>query len=149
MSFKFGQKSLDRLSECHEDLQKIAHELIKEMDVTVLCGFRGKEEQEQAFIQGKSKLRWPHSKHNKKPSLAMDIVPYPVDWNDMRRFIDMCSAIERIAKSLDIKILLGRDFSFRDWPHCELVTDYDIRTGYYERIQKKIQKTPLVYKKRS
>jgi peptidoglycan L-alanyl-D-glutamate endopeptidase CwlK len=146
---KFGKKSLDRLDEVHEDLQKIAHKLIERMDVTVLCGYRGKEEQEQAFINGNSKLRFPHSKHNKKPSLAMDIAPFPIDWKDMKRFIDMCKAVEEIAAELGIKIILGRDFEFRDMPHIELVTEKDIQSGHYERMQRKAtKKWPDVYKKR-
>lgn len=134
---KFGKKSLDRLSECHEDLQRIANELIKEMDVTVLCGYRGKEEQEQAFIAGNSKLRWPNSKHNKKPSLAVDIAPYPVDYKDLKRFIDMCAAVERIAEKLELKVILGRDFSFRDYPHIELATQKDLDSGYYMKMKRK------------
>ena len=120
MSFKFGAKSLERLEQCHEDLQKIAHELIKEMDVTILCGHRGEKEQNAAFVAGASKLTWPRSKHNKFPSLAVDIAPYPVDWKNIRAFNDMCNRIERIAKELKIRIRLGRSFSFKDYPHVEL-----------------------------
>ena len=118
--YKFGKKSLEKLSECHDDLQKIAHELIKEMNVTVLCGYRNEEEQNKAFSNGFSRLQYPNSKHNKKPSMAMDIAPYPVDWNDIHEFIKMCDIIEDIAKDLNIKIRLGRDFSFKDYPHIEL-----------------------------
>jgi peptidoglycan LD-endopeptidase CwlK len=121
MSFSYGKKSIERLAECHLDLQEIAHELIKEMNVTVLCGHRGEEEQTQAFINGKSKLRWPNSKHNKKPSEAIDLAPFPIDWKDIKGFIDMCSRIERIANELGIHIRLGRDFSFKDYPHIELI----------------------------
>jgi hypothetical protein len=32
----------------------------------------------------------------------------------------MCEHVEEIAKRLGIKIRLGRDFSFKDWPHIEL-----------------------------
>jgi peptidoglycan LD-endopeptidase CwlK len=117
---KFGAKSLERLSECHPDLQKIAHELIKEMDVTVLCGHRGEKEQNAAFVNGNSKLQYPRSKHNKVPSEAMDLAPYPVDFKDISRFVDMCKRIERIAKEQNVKIRLGRDFSFKDYPHVEL-----------------------------
>lgn len=118
--YKFSKKSLERLNECHPDLQKIAHELIKKMDVTVLCGFRGEQEQNAAFINGKSKLQWPRSKHNRTPSEAMDLAPYPIDWNDLGRFAKMCNLVEEIAAQLKVKIKLGRDFSFRDWPHIEL-----------------------------
>lgn len=118
--FKFGKRSLERLSECHPDLQQICHELIKELNVTVLCGFRGEQEQNAAFVAGRSKLRWPRSKHNRTPSEAVDLAPYPIDWNDISRFRDMCARVERIAEELKIKIRLGRDFSFKDYPHIEL-----------------------------
>lgn len=116
----FGKKSLERLSTCHEDLQRIAHELIKEMDVTVLCGHRNEADQNAAFINGHSKLRYPNSKHNVLPARAMDLAPYPIDWKDISRFMDMCKRVEAIAKRLGIKIRLGRDFSFKDYPHIEL-----------------------------
>lgn len=134
---KFGKKSLDKLADCHEDLQRLANELIKEMDVTVLCGYRGKEEQDQAFIDGNSKLRWPNSKHNKKPSLAVDLAPYPVDFKDLKRFIDMCALIEKIAEKLGLKIILGRDFSFRDYPHVEIAAQKDLDSGYYMKMKRK------------
>jgi peptidoglycan L-alanyl-D-glutamate endopeptidase CwlK len=117
---KFGKKSLERLATVHPDLQAIANELIKVMDVTILCGHRNEREQNAAFIAGNSKLQWPRSKHNKMPSLAVDIAPYPVDWKDISKFKIMCEHVEEIAKRLGIKIRLGRDFSFKDWPHIEL-----------------------------
>ena len=90
------------------------------MDVAVICGHRGKAEQNNAFIRGKSSLQWPRSKHNKMPSEAMDIVPMPLDWKNIPAFLDMCKRIERIADELKIKIRLGRDFAFRDINHIEL-----------------------------
>lgn len=120
---KFGKKSLERLATCHPDIQAIAHELIKEMDVTVICGHRNKEDQNKAYDMGKSKLRWPKGKHNSLPSKAMDIAPYPVDWDNIKGpggFSEMCKRIEKIAKRLGIKVRMGRDFSFKDWNHVEL-----------------------------
>jgi peptidoglycan LD-endopeptidase CwlK len=122
---KFGAKSLERLATCHTDLQRIMHELVKELDVTILCGYRNEQEQRAAFIAGHSKLMYPNSKHNKSPSRAVDVAPYSakvkgVDWKDIPAFEDMCKRIERIAKELGVKIKLGRDFSFKDYPHVEL-----------------------------
>jgi peptidoglycan LD-endopeptidase CwlK len=116
VSFVFGKRSLERLSECHPDLQRIAHELIKEMDVTVLCGHRSKEEQDKAFNSGYSKLRWPLSKHNQTPALAMDLAPYPVDFSARARFLEMRERIRAIAKRLDISVR----FISWDLPHVEL-----------------------------
>lgn len=118
---QFGQKSLTKLAECHTDLQIILNDLIEVMDVTILCGTRGEAEQNEAFTSGKSKLQWPDSKHNSSPSMAVDIAPYPVDWNNIHTFERMCGIIEGIAFSRGIKIRLGRDFSFKDYPHIELI----------------------------
>jgi peptidoglycan LD-endopeptidase CwlK len=115
--YNYSKLSLKRMSECHPDLQRIAHELIKEMDVTVLCGHRGKEEQEAAFRRGTSKVRWPNSKHNKTPARAIDIVPYPIQWKNLDPYKDMRSRIQKIADRLGIKVR----FIGWDWPHTELV----------------------------
>lgn len=118
---KFGKRSLTNIAQCDERLQLIAAQLIEEMDVAVICGHRNKVDQDRAYNTGKSRLRWPNSKHNKKPSLAMDVVPWPLDWNNMSRFQEMCKRTERIAKELGIKIRLGRDFKgLVDMPHIEL-----------------------------
>jgi peptidoglycan L-alanyl-D-glutamate endopeptidase CwlK len=111
---------MKRIRECAEPLQAIAHELIKEMDITVLCGYRGKDAQNLAFQEKRSKFRFPNSKHNVKPSLAIDLAPYPLDWDNTDRFKEMCARVELIAMRLGIDIKLGRDFSFVDWPHIQL-----------------------------
>lgn len=118
--YSLSKKSQERLLECHPDLQLLMNELIKELDVTILCGQRGEKEQTDAFNGGFSKVQFPNSKHNKSPSLAVDVAPYPIDWNNIDRFNDMCDRIERIAKDKQIEIRLGRDFKFRDYPHIEL-----------------------------
>lgn len=87
----------------------------------VLCGHRGKEDQESAVVRGTSKQHWPNSKHNTTPAQAVDLAPLPINWEDIKRFDDMCNKIARIAQALDIPIRQGRDFSFKDYPHTELV----------------------------
>lgn len=119
--YKFGKKSKERLATCHQDLQDIMNDLIEIMDVTILCGHRTEEAQNKAFNDGFSKLKYPHSKHNQLPSMAVDVAPYPVDWNDTFSFQRMCGIIEGIAHKRGIKIRLGRDFSFNDMPHIELI----------------------------
>lgn len=119
---KYSKKSIERIEECDEKLQLIAYELIHRMDVMVLCGHRNKADQNKAFDTGKSRLRWPNGKHNSFPSKAIDIAPYPIDWNNLGRFKVMCNHVEQIAKELGIKVRMGRDFkSLVDWPHVELV----------------------------
>ena len=122
MSYKLSERSLNNLAECHPDLQKIAHELIKEMDVLIVDGHRGEKEQNDAFRRGTSKLRYPNSKHNKKPALAFDAVPFVkgapggIDWSARARFLAMREHFKLTAARLGIQLR----FISWDLPHIEL-----------------------------
>jgi len=128
--YKFGKVSKKNLSEAHPLLQEIFNEVIKVIDCSVIEGHRPKEEQNKAYEKGYSKLRWPKSKHNKTPSLAVDVVPYPIDWNDWDRFYFLAGIVKGIAHSKGINIRWGGDWdtdndfsdqTFHDLPHFELV----------------------------
>lgn len=127
---QFSDLSEQRLVTCDERLQRLLREAIKHVDFTVIYGHRTQEEQDDAFRQGASTLRWPKSKHNKQPSLAVDIAPYPIDWSDTARFARLAGYIERIAQEQGVKIRWGGDWNgnYRtkderlvDMPHIELV----------------------------
>lgn len=119
---KFSKKSRENLSQCHEDLQRLFNEVIKYYDCSVICGHRGKEAQNKAFVEFKSKLKYPNSKHNKKPSLAADVVPYPIDWYNIERFANFAGFVKGIACMMGIEIICGADWiTLRDYPHFELV----------------------------
>lgn len=127
---QFSKLSEQRLSTCDPRLQSIMREAIKLVDFTVLCGHRSQEEQDDAVRHGKSKLRWPLSKHNAMPSKAVDVAPYPVDWKDTARFARLFGLIECIAKQHGVVIRWGGDWDrdgytsdekFLDMPHVELV----------------------------
>ena len=117
----FSQRSKDKLAECHEDLQTLMNAVIVETDIIILCGHRGEQEQNEAYRTGKSKLMWPNGKHNKLPALAVDVAPYPIDWNNIERFKELAVIIKRIAGELGINVKWGGDWqSFKDYPHWEL-----------------------------
>ena len=119
---KFSNASHTKLATCAQELQLICDELIKEIDFVVLCGNRGEEEQNLAFASGRSKAKFPDSKHNTYPSKAVDLAPYPIDWNDTARFKDLAVRFKRIAKEKNIPINWGGDFKkLVDMPHFELV----------------------------
>lgn len=134
--YKFSDRSLRALQDCHPDLKTIANEVIKHIDIIVLEGHRGEEMQNKMKAEGKSQLRFPQSKHNKMPSLAMDIAPYPVDWNNRERFFYMAGIVKGIAVTLKQKGLICHDIRwggdwdkdgettdnrFDDLPHIELI----------------------------
>lgn len=61
---RFGRRSREELDTCHPYLQKVLKHAIREVNFTVIQGFRDEEGQMEAFRTGKSKVRWPDSEHN-------------------------------------------------------------------------------------
>lgn len=129
MPNKFSKTSRARLDTCDERLQRICEAVLQRYDIVILCGHRGQAEQDAAVKAGTSKLKWPNSKHNSKPSRAVDVAPFPIDWNDIGRFIHMADIFLDEAKKQGVKIRWGADWNrngswkdekFRDWPHFEL-----------------------------
>ena len=125
----FSELSRARLATCHPDLIKLFERVVLIADCTVICGHRGEAEQEAAFRSGFSKVRFPASKHNASPSLAADVIPYPIDWSDRRRFYLFAGIVRGVAGELGIPIRLGADWdgdldlkdqNFHDLPHFEL-----------------------------
>ncbi len=55
-------------------------------DCIILEGHRGQVEQNKAYAEKKSKLTWPNGKHNSMPSMAVDVGPYPLKWDDIKNF---------------------------------------------------------------
>lgn len=132
MSYSFGKSSRKKLETCHPKIQEILNEAIKYVDFSVICGHRSKEEQEDAYHSGMSKVRFPNSKHNKYPSMAVDVAPYPIDWANTERFAFLQGVILGIAMQKGIKIRSGIDWdgdgditdhSFMDYPHLEIIED--------------------------
>lgn len=130
MSYRYGRTSKARLATCHPELQRLFNSLIKDYDVTILCGHRGKEEQNKAFKEGRSTITYPNGKHNSQPSLAIDAGLYPIDWNDKGRWYMFVGVVKERARQLNIKIRCGADWdndlktsdqSFHDLPHFELI----------------------------
>lgn len=92
---------MSKLSTCHEDLQKIFYEVVRTFDCAILQGYRNEEDQNTDFSSGKSKLQWPNSKHNTKPSLAVDVSPYPIpNWNDTKDFVYFAGYVMGTAAKL-------------------------------------------------
>jgi hypothetical protein len=111
-------------------MQDVMTRALKIVDCTVLVGHRSEAEQREAFRTGHSQLDWPDSKHNRQPSLAIDIAPYPIDWQDRERFTLFAGVVLGVADMMSIKMRWGgdwdRDFEvtdngFDDLVHFELV----------------------------
>ena len=128
----FGKRSQFNLSEVHPLLRKLFNEVIKTYDCSVICGHRNQDDQDKAFQAGFSKVQFPNSKHNQRPSLAVDVMPYPIDWHDEKRLYHFVGYTYRIAHELQIKVRSGADWdgdldfkdqNFHDAPHWELILE--------------------------
>ena len=125
----FSKLSLERLATCDQRLQDVCHAAIKRIDFSVLCGFRNEKDQNDAFERGFSKVKWPKSRHNKQPSQAVDLAPYPINWKNLDRFKALMLIVKSEGQRLQIPLRFGMDFNqndiigddkFIDWPHVEL-----------------------------
>ena len=128
--YNYGKISRSRLETCHPDLQRLFNELIKDWDISIICGHRSEEEQNAAVARGNSKTLYPNSKHNQMPSLAVDAALYPIDWEDTGRHYMFVGMVKQKAKDLGINIRCGADWdgdndtddqTFHDLPHFEVV----------------------------
>lgn len=131
--YTFSKRSREQLNTCHPKLIKVLEAAIKKIDFSVVEGHRGEADQNRAVAEGNSRTRWPNSKHNKMPSEAVDIWPYPFKpeyWHQMEVWENLAKVILECAEELGIKIRWGgdwnqngdwRDEKFIDGPHFELM----------------------------
>lgn len=136
---QFSAISKQRLATCDARLRAVLEEVILHIDFVVLEGHRGEADQNKAFAEGKSKLKWPKGKHNALPSRAVDIWPYvpdvKVNWKDVVSAGRLMGYIQRVADEKGIKLRFGLDWdgdfrtagptdpdeSFLDAPHVEIL----------------------------
>ena len=152
MAFNLSQKSLDRLNGVDERLQRVVKRAIQltKQDFMVLEGVRTRQQCMVNYGKGRTitecvakdvpaqyanpkaaKVTWLNdpfaSKHvNGK---AVDLVPYPVDWNDLKKFDVIAQAMLEASKELGIAIRWGADWNSNgrprergesDSPHFEI-----------------------------
>lgn len=129
MNVKLGQRSLGRLKGVNPSLVAVFKRACETMpfDVTVLEGLRSYERQQELLKQGATKVSV--SRH--MSGNALDIAPYPIDWNDLERFRILAKHMFSAAQELGITIRWGATWlsryeepikwaKFLDAPHFEL-----------------------------
>ena len=129
----FGKSSQAKLDTCHPDIIKVFNVVITHIDCSIIEGHRSIERQ-----TGRRKLN-PNNpndrkaaKHTKTPSEAVDALPYPIDWEDVKRIAFFSGFVVAIGRSAGINLRAGVNWdsdlttlnstgSFFDGPHFELV----------------------------
>jgi len=140
--FNYSKISRHRLASCHIDLQNLFFEVLEHYDHSILCGHRGREEQEALFNvkPQRTKLQYPHSKHNKLPAMAVDVAPYPIKWDNehSNRFYCFAGFVLGVASQLKKQGVTSHDIrwggdwdgdqdfsdqNFNDLVHFELISN--------------------------
>lgn len=123
---RFGKTSKKRLKGIDPKLVNVLNELIKIMDVTIIEGLRSKKRQAELLEKGATKVKY--SKHME--GKAVDLSPYPIDWENRDGFHYMGGMIRGIAKQLNVKVRWGGDWDsdgdvkdngFDDLVHVEIL----------------------------
>ena len=134
MGFKLGKTSLARLQGVDETLVNVVKRAIEisEVDFTVMEGVRTLGRQRELYAQGRTApgkiVTWTmKSRHIE--GKAVDLVPYPLDWNDIDKFNKIKEAMFQAARELGVNLRWGADWDqdghYRekgetDSPHFEI-----------------------------
>lgn len=127
---KLSKASEDKLSSVKPQLQKVIRKAFETMpfDVVVLEGIRTKQRQEELYYKKPPATKTLNSKH--LTGDAIDLAPYPIDWDDTKRFNLMAKHVLASAMVLGVKVRWGGDWNmdgnskdekFYDGPHFELI----------------------------
>lgn len=123
----------DKLIQAHPELVQWFNEKVKPNyhDCHISWSFRGKMDQEQAFLEGKSKLHYPLSAHNKtnldsEPcAMALDLFQLDSRGVGLWRW-PYFKAIADEANSSSMPLMWGGDFkTLGDADHFELISHPD------------------------
>jgi len=127
----FSEFSETNLQTCHKDLQDLFRQVIRYYDCRIICGHRTTAEQQRLYAKGRTTpgqivtncdglVR--KSRHQTIPSVAVDVVPYPVDWDHEGRFWELAGIVQAFALGMNIKVKWGGHWrTFKDLPHYELL----------------------------
>lgn len=143
MPYTLSARSRLRLVGVHPDLVRVVERAIRltTVDFAVLEGVRTPERQRELYAQGRTKpgkkVTWTltsnHSPAADGFGYAVDLIPWPVDWEGPARFPKFDAIAEAMfaaAKELGVQIRWGADWDQdgnprergeTDSPHFELV----------------------------
>ena len=136
----FGKKSQDKLETCHPNLITLMWSVVKQFDITIVWGYRDKGTQD-AMYAAKPRVtnkKFPDSRHNVLPCMAVDIAPWPEVYgrNDEEKkcaainFAFMAGHVMAHAAALGLTVRWGGD-----WNRNLSVTDEDFKDmGHFELL---------------
>lgn len=140
MPFRLSTTSNGNLAMVHPNLRHVVERAIEltTVDFKVIEGVRTKERQAKLYAQGRTApgpiVTWTkNSNHFQKADgygHAVDLLPAPYDWKDLKGFDAVAKAMFKAAAEIGVKIRWGADWDQdgkprergeSDSPHFELV----------------------------
>lgn len=130
MAYSLSHRSLTALVGVHPDMIRVVKRAITltSQDFLVVEGVRSPERQRELYAQGRTKpgrkVTWTlmsnHFVQKSGYGHAVDLCPYPVDWNDLTKFAAIADAMTRAALMEGVRLAWGGDWKAPDRPHFEL-----------------------------
>lgn len=104
-NFRWGLRSLQNLSGIHPDLRRVADRALElsTQDMTVIEGIRSPQRQQELVARGASQTL--NSRHI--TGHAIDLVPWPIDWEDWSKFDALGTAFAQASRELEIPVVWG------------------------------------------
>lgn len=129
----FGTKSREVLETLHLVLAELCTRVVEHYNITLLVGYRDMVTQNKAFRSGVSSKKWPESRHNTLPAMAVDAAPWPIpegwgdlegqtlhardlDWKERVKFYQMVTAFRFVWSQMCAE-------------HPEIADNYTLRFG--------------------
>lgn len=132
---RWGPRSQAVLATAHPALVALADRVLElaPFDVSATEGHRTREAHE-ALPAGATQVTWERSKHSRSPSWALHLDPYPIQYEDDRRYYVLHGVVLLAAEDLGLRDVLrwGGDWdrdlelideTFRDLAHYELTAE--------------------------
>ena len=143
MSYILSKRSLASLEGVDARLVSVAKRAIQitKQDFVIIEGLRTREQMMINYGKGRTaaqlakfgipasyakpkeaKVTWLNNPFasNHASGKAIDVVPYPVDWNDIGKFRTIADAFKQAARELGVSMVWGGDWTKKDYPHFEV-----------------------------
>ena len=135
MTYQLSARSLKSLEGVDPKLVSVVKRAIQitSQDFVVIEGLRTQARQDELWAQGRTKpgpiVTWTKDASSHGTGRAVDICPYPVDWNDLKKFDAIYVAMMAAAEELGVRLRYGGDWDMdgklrekgeSDSPHFEL-----------------------------
>lgn len=143
MAYVLSKRSLASLEGVDPRLVSVAKRAIQitKQDFVIIEGLRTREQMMINYGKGRTaaqlavhgipasyakpkeaKVTWLNDPFasNHASGKAIDVVPYPVDWNDISKFRAINTAFQTAALELGVGVTWGGSWSKKDYPHFEV-----------------------------